>query len=165
MRTTLIAAFSLLTSCGSNPQPVTALKREVASVVASVRPPQALTQEEILACDRRSVLYEPRKPEAPNPPEQEPPRAFSMKPGDSAYIVGLDSFNRRLYVNRYARISAAPDQTHSTMVRRVTDGFLADCDSPELWVFPQEGDVEGAVYVPVVGHIDVKPRRAVVVTQ
>ncbi len=127
--------------------------------------PTAISTDEVLRCDRRSVLYDQSK----HPKTPEAPRMYAMhlKPGESGYIYALTSKGGKVYVNGRDEIRSAPDQMYTTMIRRVSDGFLADCDSPELWVWLDEGaevHADPANLTPVIGHIDVKPSRGLVIS-
>lgn len=89
-------------------------------------PADAMSTDDMLRCDRRSILFDPSKQPKPKPVK-----------GDS-------------------------EESYTVMVRRVTGGFLADCDSPELWIFLNDAAESPSpieALIPVVGHIDVKPRR------
>jgi hypothetical protein len=150
----LLVATALATGCKPHPK--------LAGAPAATEPAVvALSTADVLACDRRSVLYDESRHKPDRAPEPEV-LAGDMRPGETGYVAGLTSDNGRVYVNRFSRVAGRPGEIRTAMVRRVTDGFLADCDSPELWVFVNEGAsyrVGREDLIPVVGHIDVKARK------
>lgn len=119
----------------------------------------ALKTDEILACDRRSVLYDPSQHKHVEPVF---PKAMTMRPGDVGYVNMLVSAGGRVYVNGYTQVHEKQDDQNTLMVKRATEGFLVDCDSPELDLWLNEGSESPASIsdlIPVVGHIDVKRKK------
>ncbi len=166
-----LIAVMLLCGCSNPKQPPTSVQTQSPPTSSAATPLSRpavlpLSTEDILHCDRRSVLYDQSK----HKKEPEPPkvRARNMQPGDTGYISFLTSKGGKIYVADSMEVKSAAEEGSTTMIRRVTDGFLADCDSPELLVWLDEGaDYHASIddLIPVIGHIDVKPRRKMAFTE
>lgn len=123
-------------------------------------PADAMSTDDMLRCDRRSILFDPSKQPKPKPVNEV--KAADLVPGQTAWVNTLVSNKGKLYVNKFNTIKGDSEESYTVMVRRVTGGFLADCDSPELWIFLNDAAESPSpieALIPVVGHIDVKPRR------
>lgn len=119
----------------------------------------AIPTDDILACDRRSILYDSSKEKKEAKPEDDL-RVLYLRGGDVAYTNMLVSSKKRTYVNMYQKYSLKPDADHPIKIQRVTEGFLIDCDSAQIWIDlndTRESPVVDRLLIPVVGHIDVKP--------
>lgn len=165
MKRLIVTVTILLAGCGTKPDTVVQKTQPTQAVPAQAAVPVtpaaiALATNDVLACDRRSILYDPSKHVArPDPPKQ---HAASMKPGDTAWINMLTSAGGHVYVNPYDVIESEPSWEMTVQIKRVTDGFLIDCDSPELWLWLNEGSTSPrpvSDLIPVVGHMDVKLRK------
>lgn len=66
-------------------------------------------------------------------------------------------------MNGYTQVHDKTDEKNVVLIKRVTDGFIIDCDSPEMDLWLNEGADQPADMsdlIPVVGHIDVKPNKS-----
>ena len=161
-----VCIFGGVLSLGPKEGVLSLVPKKIAPIAAPVAAPApvALSTDEILACDRRSVLYDPAAHKIAEQSPSSETRTAVMKPGDEGWIVGLTSSKGHVFVNMFDKAVPKPDSVHTVMVRRVTEGFLVDCNSPELWVYLDDNRDPGDL-IPVVGHLQVKPTKLKLVQQ
>lgn len=117
-----------------------------------------LLTADVMACSRRSTLFDESKEKKDKKPEKEEeevyPEAGSLQVGEGGYIFGLYSSAGRVYVNRVTSVYPKPSGIYTIRVMRVADGLLVACD--KLWVIVNEGSEHPSRIedlIPVVGKL------------
>lgn len=105
----------------------------------------ALTAEEIIACNRKADIFDPTEVEKmlaetrrwQEQKEKEIAKKYAedLAVGSSGYIHMLYGHGGKVYVNRYSRVYPAPEDDNQLLVRRIAEGFEADCSSDKMTVY------------------------------